>query len=90
MPMTHHFLNYATRLREHGLRLTSQCEIILDAIYEGDGHTAFDEIYTRLHTKAPAVNQATVYRALKMFCDLGLVIAAGLSDGKTVYETACV
>jgi Fur family ferric uptake transcriptional regulator len=88
--MTHHLLNYAARLREQGMRLTPQREMILDAICEGGGHTTFDEIYARLHARAPAINQATVYRALKMFCDLELVVAADLGDGKTVYEIASV
>jgi Fur family ferric uptake transcriptional regulator len=88
--MTHHLLNYAARLREHGLRLTPQREMILDAVCEDGGHTSFVEIYERLHAQAPAINQATVYRALKLFCDLGLVVAADLGDGKTVYEIAGV
>jgi len=88
--MTHHLLNYATRLREHGLRLTPQREMILDAICEGGGHKTFDEIYERLHAKAPAINQATVYRAIKLFCELGFVVVADLGDGKTVYEIASV
>ncbi len=86
--MTHHLLNYAARLREHGMRLTPQREMILDAICAGGGHTTFDEIYARLHARAPAINQATVYRALKIFCDLGLVVAADLGDSKTMYEIA--
>ena len=88
--MTHHLLNYAARLREHGLHLTPQREMILDAICAGGGHTTFDEIYARLHARAPALNQATVYRALKLFCELRLVVAADLGDGKTVYEIASV
>lgn len=88
--MTHHLLNYVARLREHGLRFTPQRELILDAICEGGGHTTFDEIYERLHAKAPAINQATVYRTLKLFCDLRLVVMADLGDGKTVYEIAGV
>jgi Fur family ferric uptake transcriptional regulator len=88
--MTHHLLNYAARLRERGMRLTPQREMILDAVCEGGGHTTFDEIYGRLHAKAPAINQATVYRALKMFCNLGLVVMADLGDGKPVYEIAGV
>ncbi len=88
--MTHHLLNYAARLRDHGLRLTPQREMILDAICEGGGHTTFDEIYERVHARAPAINQATVYRALKLFCDLGLVVAADLGCGKTVYEISGV
>lgn len=88
--MTHHLLNYAARLREHGMRLTPQREMILDAICEGGCPTTFDEIYARLHAKASAINQATVYRALKVFCDLGLVTAADLGDGRTVYEIAGV
>jgi Fe2+ or Zn2+ uptake regulation protein len=88
--MTHHLLNYAARLREHGLRLTPQREMILDAICEGGGHTTFDEIYARLHAKAPAINQATVYRAIKLFCELGFVVVADLGDGKTMYAIAGV
>ncbi len=86
--MTHHLLNYAARLREHGLRLTPQREMILDAICASGGHTTFDEIYARLYARAPAINQATVYRAIKLFCELRLVVAADLGDGKTVYEIA--
>jgi Fe2+ or Zn2+ uptake regulation protein len=54
--MTHHLLNYAARLREHGLRLTPQREMILGAICDGGGPAAFDEIYARLHARAPAIN----------------------------------
>lgn len=86
--MTHHLLNYPARLRERGLRLTPQREMILDAICEGNGHTTFGEICARLHAKAPAINPATVYRALKLFCKLGLVVAANLGEGEAVYEIA--
>jgi Fur family ferric uptake transcriptional regulator len=85
--MPHLRLNYATKIREQGFRLTPQRQLILDAICEGRGHTAFDEIYARVQAKATAINRATVYRTLHFLCDMGLVVAAEI-QGQKVYEIA--
>jgi Fur family ferric uptake transcriptional regulator len=86
--MSHHRLNYATKIRERGFRLTPQREIILDAVCEGRGHTTFDEIYTRVQAKAPAINRATVYRTLDFLREMRLVVEADLGGGRKVYEIA--
>ena len=85
--MPHRDLNYANRIRERGYRLTPQRELVLDAVCEGGGHTTFDEIYRRVRERAPAVNRATVYRALDFLCQLHLVVSAEIA-GRTVYEIA--
>jgi len=62
--------------------------MILDAICEAGGHTTLEEIYSRLHARAPSVNRATLYRTLDLFIGLGLVVAADIGDHCTRYEIA--
>lgn len=85
--VSHWKLNYASKIRQLGFRLTPQRELILDAICEGGGHTTLEEIYARLHDKAPAINLATVYRNLKFWCDMGIVVEAEIG-GQKLYEIA--
>lgn len=75
-------------MRKRGYRVTPQRQLILDAVCEGRGHTTLAEILERLWAKAPAINQATVYRTLHFLCDLRLVVAMDLGDGCRVYEIA--
>lgn len=85
--MSHHTFDYAALMRERGFRVTPQRQLILDAICEGGGHTTPDEIYARVHAKAPAINLATVYRNLDFLCEMRLVVAAQIG-GHMVYEIA--
>jgi len=86
--MTHHTIDYQRIMREQGFRVTPQRQIILDAVCEGQGHTTAEEIYSRVRAKMPTINQATVYRTLEFFCNLGLVFSADVGIGQKVYEIA--
>jgi Fe2+ or Zn2+ uptake regulation protein len=85
--MSHYTVDYAGRIREQGYRLTPQREIILDALCEIGHHATVGELYERVQDKAPAIDRATIYRAMKFFCDLQLVVCADI-EGTTVYEIA--
>ena len=85
--MTHNTRDYQKLMRERGFRVTPQRRIILDAICEGNGHTALEEIYARVQAHSPTINLATVYRTLDFLCGLGLVVAVDIG-GRTVYEIA--
>ncbi|HET7087977.1 MAG TPA: Fur family transcriptional regulator [Anaerolineae bacterium] len=85
--MTHFNVNYAALMRKRGFRVTPQRQVILDAICEGGGHTTPEEIYRRVHAKAPAINRATVYRTLDFLCELHLVVAMRVGD-QAYYEIA--
>lgn len=86
--MSHQHLNYTALMRERGFRVTPQRQLILDAICEGGGHTTPEEIYARVHAKAPAVNRATVYRTLDFLRELRLVVVADSGGGHMMYEIA--
>lgn len=86
--MSHNTWDYAAYLRDQGYRMTPQRQIIMDAICEGNGHTTLPEILARVEQKAPAINQATVYRALHFLLETGLIVKAEVTPGETVYEIA--
>lgn len=84
--MTHETLFWENVLREAGYRVTRQRQVILDAVCAGAGHTSLGEVYARAHRADPALDRSTVYRALKLFVGVGIVVAADTGDGETLYE----
>ncbi len=77
--MSHHHALVA-ELRQRGIRLTPQREIILDAIRHEDEHLSADEIYRRAHRRSPAINRATVYRTLELLQKLHIIHQINLGD----------
>jgi Fur family ferric uptake transcriptional regulator len=84
--MAHTSLNYCRVLREAGFRVTDQREVILDAVCAGSGHSTLKEIYLRAQERITSLDRSSVYRALKLFVELGLVVAGVNIDGEDVYE----
>ncbi len=85
--MSDHSTDYATLLRQRGFRMTPQRQIILDAIGDGHGHTAFDAIFARVQARAPSMNRTTLYRTLEFLHHQRLIFSAEIG-GQTVYEIA--
>lgn len=86
--MSHNTWDYAGYLRDRGYRMTPQRQSIMDAICEAQGHTTLAEILARVQQKAPAINQATVYRTLHFLHETGLVAKTEITPGEIVYELA--
>ena len=76
----------ATVLRRKGYRLTTQRQLVLDAVGAVGGHATADDIYERVHEQAAAINRATVYRTLHFLCSIGMVTSTSLSGGHLAYE----
>ena len=76
----------ADRLHRLGLRLTPQRQLVLRAV-ERLGHATPDEILADVQQHASAVNISTVYRALEVLEELGLVRHAHLSDRAPTYHS---
>ena len=77
----------AARLREQGLRLTPQRQLILRAIEELR-HATPDEVLAHVRGQVSSVNASTVYRTLELLEDLGLVNHTHLSHGSPTYHAA--
>lgn len=83
----HPATDFANTIRSRGHRLTSQRQVILDAVRKAGGHSTPEEIYTRVHAKNPAISRATIYRTLDFLCELRLVVALQWG-GQMYYEAA--
>src|SRR4030065_2536362 len=73
-------------IRQRGLRRTAEREMILREIFENHEHFDVDELYLRLRQKGVKVSKASIYRALPLFIDCGLIREVDFSDGHWHYE----
>ena len=76
----------ATRLREQGLRLTPQRQLILRAVEDLRNATP-DEVLAHVRSQVSSVNASTVYRTLEVLEELGLVRHTHLSDRAPTYHS---
>jgi Fur family ferric uptake transcriptional regulator len=84
--VTHQQTRWEDILRRAGYRATRQRGLILDAVCAGGGHTSLGEIYARARRRDATLDRSTVYRALRVFVETDLVVAADTGDGATRYE----
>lgn len=68
--------------------MTAQRQMVLDAVCEIGDHARPEQVYELVQQKSPAVHRATVYRTLKLLCELGLVTDTVTAEGHMVYEIA--
>ena len=74
-------------LRDRGLRLTPQRELVLAAVREL-GHANPEEIAEVVRLKHPGINLSTVYRNLETLENVGLVIHSHLGHGGATSHAA--
>lgn len=77
---------FIKKLREKGLRLTPQREIILSALHEIKGVATAEEIYARVQALSSAIDISTVYRTLDLLQEFDLVACIDSVDGQRRYE----
>ncbi len=74
-------------LRSHGLRMTPQRQLVLDAVRQL-GHATPEQVHNAVQRVADSVNITTVYRTLELLEELGLVTHTHLSHGAPTYHPA--
>jgi Fur family ferric uptake transcriptional regulator len=74
-------------LRSRGLRATPQRRFVLDAL-EQLGHATPDQVWERVQAVAPSMSPSTVYRALELLEELGVVSHTHLGHGAPSYSLA--
>ena len=72
-------------LRERGLRLTAQRQLVLEAVY-ALGHATPDQVHGAVARTAAGVNVSTVYRTLELLEELGLIRHTHLTHGAPTYH----
>ena len=75
-------------LNTRGLRLTPERAAIVDAVFSSHEHFDGDELASRLVDRKGGVrvSRATVYRALRLMVEAGLLRRVARPNGREVYE----
>lgn len=84
--MSHYHLPWEHTLRTAGYRITKQREAVLDAVCTGGGHKTIDAIFAAVRAQDSCVDRSTIYRTLRTFIQVGLVVEAREPGGETTYE----
>ncbi|MBK8023837.1 MAG: transcriptional repressor [Chloroflexi bacterium] len=86
--MSHQQVEVEEILHAAGHRVTPQRLLILDAVCAANGHTTLGAVYARVRRIDSSIDRSTLYRTLRLFVELGLVVSADTGDGETYYEIA--
>jgi Fe2+ or Zn2+ uptake regulation protein len=74
------------KFRRSGYTLTSQRRAVLEALKEARGHPSAEDIYLKVKTKNPRVALGTVYQALSVLEEIGVVGSKHWSESPTRYD----
>ncbi|HET6232799.1 MAG TPA: Fur family transcriptional regulator [Longimicrobiaceae bacterium] len=86
-PSTSPYLNLFRRyLRQQGLPITQQREVVADVVFTSSEHLSVEEIEARLKEKGERIGKATIYRTMEILVRSGLVEDHDFGDGFKRYE----
>jgi Fe2+ or Zn2+ uptake regulation protein len=73
-------------LRERGLRVTPQRLAIARALRELDGHVTAETVFGHVSAQMPGVSLPTVYAALELLQQLGVIRRVATEGGTVVWD----
>lgn len=77
---------YKKLFRRRGYKMTPQRELVISSFFELGKHVSVDELYQRVRGKDANVGYSTVWRNLKLICQVGLAEEVNIGDGVTRYD----
>lgn len=78
--------NIREKLRRSGYTLTSQRRAVLEALSEAQGHPSAEDVYLIVKKKNPRVALGTVYQALSVLEEIGIIGSKNWSESPTRYD----
>lgn len=78
----------AGALHDAGLRATRPRMAVYQALGSLGGHRSADEVATRIADDGTPLPRTSVYNALRVMADVGLVMIADTGSGPTLYEVS--
>jgi Fur family transcriptional regulator, ferric uptake regulator len=75
-------------LRSNGGRATSSRRVLLETLFEAEGHLTAEQLAEAVQIRAPDVHISTVYRNLDELQRLGVVLHSHLGHGPATYQLA--
>jgi Fur family ferric uptake transcriptional regulator len=86
-PLTSPFLNLFRRyLRQLGLPVTLQREVVADVIFNSSEHLSVEDIEEMLRERGEKIGKATIYRTIEILVRSGLVEEHDFGEGFKRYE----
>ena len=73
-------------LKQRGLRMTPQRQLVLDVVGAMHGHISVDQVHQQVISQFPDVHITTVYRTLEVLEELGIVRHTHFHDGVAQYQ----
>jgi len=74
------------KFRRSGYTLTSQRRAVLDALEEAGGHPSTEDVYLIVKQKNPRVALGTVYQALSVLEEIGVITSKHWAESPTRYD----
>jgi Fur family ferric uptake transcriptional regulator len=75
-------------LRSQGGRITSSRRLLLETLFQSEGHMSAEALAERVQQRAPDVNLSTIYRNLDELEHLGVITHSHLGHGPSSYLLA--
>lgn len=86
--MSHENKDTISAFRDKGYRVTSQRLIVLDAVCENPGHATIAAILSSVDMMDSTIDPSTVYRALDVLRDVGLIVESEIEGTGKIYRVA--
>jgi len=74
------------RCKQKGVKLTDQRKLIAQVMSDSHDHPNVDELYKRVTKIDSNISIATIYRAVKLFEEAGILTKHDFGGGKARYE----
>jgi Fur family ferric uptake transcriptional regulator len=74
------------QIRERGLRLTPQREMVLSIMHKMEGFASAERIYEGVQTLSSSMDISTVYRTLELLQEIRVVAAIDPGDGQRLFR----
>lgn len=78
--------NIREKLKRSGYTLTSQRKAVLEALKDAEGHPSAEDVYLLVKKNNPRVALGTVYQALSVLEEIGLIKSKNWSESPTRYD----
>lgn len=78
------------KLRLSGYTLTSQRRAVLEALADSSGHPSAEDVYLLVKKRNPRVALGTVYQALSVLEEVGVIESKRWSEAPTRYDVNTV
>lgn len=78
--------NFRLYLKENNLRLTTNRQVIMEAIFSLDQHFEVEDLLQVIRAKNKKISRATVYRTLSLLLKNNLIKQLYFDDKRSFYE----